>query len=78
MQKLFIIIVSIIILVGLFLSGLILGYKIGKEDTACPYYVYHKNEKICVPTAELKEYIENIEAGLVNRLKSQRGIFPQQ
>lgn len=40
----------------------------------CDYFVWHKNEKLCI-NLKLKEYIENLEQGNMNRLKSQRGVI---
>lgn len=44
------------------------------EIESCDLFVWHKNEKLCVDE-DLKEYIEGIEAGEMDRLKSKRGVL---
>ena len=40
----------------------------------CDLYVWHRDEKLCV-TEKLKSYIEGIEVGEMDRLKSRRGVI---
>ena len=79
MQKLFIIIYIIILLIIIsFIYGLTFcpqcqNYSIKEE---CKTYVYYKNEKLYIPE-KVKEYIEQLQFKGEDRMKSKRGIFSQ-
>jgi len=58
-------------LITSFLLGGVMEFLSNKQE--CKYYIWHKGEKECV-SEQLKEYIENVESGNVDRLKSKRGV----
>jgi len=62
-----------ILIVASLLASFFLGFGISKISQQKDYYIWHKNEKVYI-SEQLKEYIENIEQGNVDRLKSKRGV----
>ncbi|MHA1400049.1 MAG: hypothetical protein ACTSQE_06855 [Candidatus Heimdallarchaeaceae archaeon] len=61
---------------AIIIGGLITSFAIGAlidSIRPCEYYVWHEGKKQCV-SEQLKEYIENVEVGNVDRLKSKRGV----
>ena len=71
------------IITSLVAISFIIGFGVGIfvsnsqiEEQICEYFVWEKEEKLCV-SEKLKGHIEKLEEGIVDRLKSKRGVKQQ-
>jgi len=69
---------TIIITTGVIIALIasFLGGQYIKQKPECNQYVWNGSEEVCIPD-NLLDYINKLEEGAINRLKSKRGIFPK-